>query len=338
MTFIWYHLLWMLLLVPILVWTYILIQKRKKKYAVKFSNMSLVKEAMGRGPGKRRHIPAILFLIAITIGIAALARPAAQVILPTGNGAVILVMDVSGSMRADDIKPTRLDAAKNAARIFIEKQPRDVKIGVVAFSQNAEVVQSPTTEHEDIIASINRLAPRRSTAIGLGLQEAMNLIFEMSGKTPQLSTADLFNSTDPQESIASQASTSYSHAAIVLLSDGVSNYGPSPLESLTAATDNGVKVYTVGVGSPEGAVLRIDEYAMRVRLDETTLKLIAERTGGQYFNAGSELDLQQIYGKLGAELVFKPQLTELTAFFTAFALLLLIVSAVLSLLWFNRVF
>lgn len=338
MTFIWFNLLWLLLIIPLLVWVYIIIQKRKKKYAVRFSNMSMVKEAMGRGPGKRRHIPAILFLVAIAIGIAALARPAAEVILPSGKGTVILVMDISGSMRADDMKPSRLEAAKAAARTFIEKQPSDIRIGIVAFSETAVVTQAPTIDRADIIASINRLSPHRGTAIGYGIQTAMNTIFEVSGKSPQISTADLFSSPDPQESIAPQTGTKYSSAVIVLLSDGVSNVGPSPLEALTSATDNGVKIYTVGVGSQEGTVLRMGEYAMRVRLDETTLKAIAERTGGLYFNASSELDLQQIYGKLGTELVFKPQLTELTAFFTAFAILVLIVSAVLSLLWFNRVF
>jgi Ca-activated chloride channel homolog len=338
MTFIWYYLLWLLLLIPVLVWIYIIIQRRRKKYAVRFSNMGLVKEAMGRGPGKRRHIPAILLLIAIAVGLAALARPAAEIVLPSGKGTVILVMDVSGSMRADDIKPSRLDASKAAARTFVERQPADVRIGVVAFSETAEVVQTPTVEHSDIIASINRLVPHRGTGIGIGIQKAMSTIFETSGKAPQLSTADLFNSSNPQESIATKTSTNYNYAAIVLLSDGVSNYGISPLEALTSATDNGVKIYTIGLGTEQGTVLRTNEFAMRVKLDETTLKSIANRTGGQYFNASSELDLQQIYGKLGTQLVFKPQLTELTAFFTGFAVLLLIVSAVLSMLWFNRVF
>jgi Ca-activated chloride channel homolog len=247
-------------------------------------------------------------------------------------------MDVSKSMSADDIKPTRLDAAKNAARLFVEKQPGNVRIGIVSFSDFAAVVQTPTTDHAQILESINRLSPQRGTAIGSAILLAMNTIFESSGQAPKLTTEELFNSSNPQESIASQHNEDYSYAAIVLLSDGVSNTGPAPLASLIAATDNGVKIYTVGVGSQSGAIIKTEGMSLKVLLDEITLKEIATKTGGEYFNANSDLDLQQIYDKLGTDLVFKPQLTELTAFFTGFAILVLIVSAVLSMLWFNRVF
>ena len=146
MSFLWTEMLWALLLVPVLIAAYILAQRRRRKYALRFASLSLIKEALGRGPGIRRHIPAALFLIGVTALIVALARPVATVILPSQQGTVILTLDVSGSMRAQDLQPTRLEAAKAAARAFVDKQPKNVRIGVVSFSNNAAVVQAPTTD------------------------------------------------------------------------------------------------------------------------------------------------------------------------------------------------
>src|SRR3990172_642630 len=162
MSFLWVDMLWALVLVPALVMAYILVQRRRRKYALRYASLSLVKEALGRGPGIRRHIPPVLFLISLTTMIFALARPVASVTLPSQQGTVILTLDVSGSMRANDLKPSRIDAAKAAARAFVEEQPRNVRIGVVSFSNGAALVQAPTTDREAVLAAIERLTLQRS--------------------------------------------------------------------------------------------------------------------------------------------------------------------------------
>ena len=338
MSFLWIDMLWLLLLVPVLIVAYILIQRRRKKYALRYSSLSLVKEAMAHGPGMRRHIPPIVFLISLTTMMVALARPAATVMLPSQQGTVILTIDVSGSMRADDLKPSRLEAAKSAARTFVEKQPRNVRIGVVSFSDNAAIVQAPTTDREAVAAAINRLTFQRRTAIGSGILTSLNAIFEEPGAKPTPPPRDsmaLGEQPTPTGPPAVPAG-SYKSAIIVLLSDGMSNTGPRPLDACEQAENRGVRVYTVGIGSPEGAVLRMDGFSMRVRLDEETLKRIAEKTDGNYFKAESETNLSDIYENLSTNLVLKTEQTELTAWFTGAAAVLLLIAGMLSLLWFNR--
>jgi Ca-activated chloride channel family protein len=335
MSFIWIEFLWLLLLVPALVYLYLRLQKRRKKYALRYASLSLVKEALGRGPGLRRHVPPTLVLISLAVMIAAVARPAATIMLPSQVGTVILTLDVSGSMRADDIKPSRLEAAKAAARAFVEKQPKNVRIGVVSFSDGASVVQAPTIDRDAVLAAINRLAQQRRTAVGSGILTSMDAIFEEPGKKPA-PPPDPLNTTQPLKPENLVAPGSYNSAFVVLLSDGQSNTGPLPLEAAEKAANRGVRVYTVGMGSAQGTVLRIDGYSIRVRLDEETLKRIAQKTDASYFNATSEAELLNIYENLGTRLVFKAEQTELTAWFTAFAAVLMLTAAMLSMLWFNR--
>ena len=178
MQFQWPTMLWSLLAIPVLIVLYILAQRRRQRYALRYASLSLVKEALGRGPGWRRHLPPALFLVGLTVMLIALARPMSVVTLPSDEGTVILTMDVSGSMRADDLKPNRLEAAKAAARSFVEKQRPGVKIGVVSFSDNAFLVQAPTKDKEAVVASINRLTPQRGTAIGSALLTSLDAIFE----------------------------------------------------------------------------------------------------------------------------------------------------------------
>ncbi len=336
MSFLWKELLWLLLLVPVLIIAYILMQRRQHKYALRYSSLSLVKDALGRGPGIRRHIPPVLFLIGLTAMIVALARPVATVMLPSQQGTVILTVDVSGSMRADDLKPTRLEAAKAAARAFVEKQPPNVRIGVVSFSDSAAIVQAPTKDREAVLAAINRLAHQRRTAIGSGILTSLDAIFEQPVARPTPPPGDFIVPFEPTPTPTPVPQGTYAPAVVVLLSDGVSNTGPRPLDIVAQASNRGVRIYTVGVGSPEGAVLRTDGFSMRVRLDEETLKSIADKTGAQYFKADTETDLRNIYENLSTRLVFKAEQTELTAMFTGFAVLLLLIAGTLSLLWFSR--
>jgi len=324
--------LWFLLLVPVLIALYLLAQRRRQRYALRYASLSLVKEALGRGPGLRRHIPPTLFIAAMAVMILALARPASVVILPAQEGTVILTMDVSGSMRADDLKPNRIEAAKTAARSFVEKQPVGVKIGVVSFSDNAFLVQAPTSDKDAVLAAINRLTPQRGTAIGRALLTSLDAIFEeanIEGGTP-------LSSTVPTPTPTPLPSGVYEPAIIVLLTDGESNQGPRPLEVVDQLIARGIRVYTIGVGSVEGTILRVQGRAIRTRLDETTLKRVAEATDGAYYNAETEKDLQTIYDNLSTHLVFRKQQTEVTAIFTGAAVALSLIAGFLSLLWFNR--
>ena len=336
MSFIWLPALWLLLLVPVLITLYVVLQRRRRKYALRYASLSLVKEALGRGPGLRRHVPPVLFLLALTVMMVAMARPVATVMLPSQQGTVILTVDVSGSMRADDFKPNRLEAAKAAARTFVESQPKNVRIGVVSFSEGAALVQAPTTDREAVQAAINRLAPQRRTAIGSGIITSLDAIFEVAGATPTPFPRDSLQLPEATATPTPAPQGAYAPAIVILLSDGASNTGPRPQEAADQASNRGVRVYTVGIGSPEGSVLNLQGYSMRVRLDEETLKAVAQKTGGNYFKADTEADLSNIYRDLGTRLVFKPEQMELTAWFTGAGTVILLVAGTLSLLWFSR--
>ena len=283
MNFVWPGILWLLALVPILVGAYVLAQRRRQKYALRYASLSLVKDALGRGPGIRRHIPAVLFLVGLAVIIFALARPSAAVTLPSEEGTVILSMDVSGSMRATDIKPSRIEAVKEAARIFITKRPHNVRIGIVAFSGTAELVQPPTTDNDQLLAAVNRLHPQLYTAIGSGLQTALDAIFEKPGQTgtdagQPSPTAPLVAAPQDQQEPPPVPPGSYKSAVIVLLSDGQNNQPPNPLDVADKAANLGVRVFTVGVGTRGGGRIGFGGFSFRVFLDEETLKQVAAKT------------------------------------------------------------
>jgi Ca-activated chloride channel family protein len=332
--------LWLTLLVPILVALYIWAQRRRQKYALRYASLSLVKEALGRGPGIRRHIPPALFLIALFFMTAAVARPVAVVTVPLQEGTVILAIDVSGSMQAEDLKPNRMEAAKEAAKAFVLRQGQDVKVGIVSFSGDASLVQSPTTDKELVIQAISRLRPQRATAIGRGILTSLDAIFESEeGVLPSVAALQRLEASGGQARPAPTpppGGTLNAPATIILLSDGQNNQFPAPLQIIDEAISRGIRVYTVGVGSAEGTILRIQGRQIRTRLDEATLKQIAQATDAEYFNASNEKDLRAVYEHLSTQLVLRQQKTEVTAYLTALAALLSIVGGGLSLLWFNR--
>jgi Ca-activated chloride channel family protein len=332
MEFLWPFMLLFLLLVPVIVILYILAQRRRQRYALRYASLSLVKEALGRGPGRRRHIPPALFIASLAVMLFALARPATSVTLPSNEGTVILTMDVSGSMRAEDMKPNRLAAAKVAARAFVEKQPQGVKVGVVSFSDNAFVVQAPTSDKQAVIGAINRLTTQRGTAIGSALLTSLDAIFEDANAEGGATGS----TAEPTPTPTPLPQGVYEPAIVVLLTDGESNRGPRPMEVVDRLAARGIRVYTIGVGSVQGTVLSTQGRSMRVRLDEEVLKRIAEATNGAYYNASTEKDLKAIYDNLSTHLVFRKQQTEVTAIFTGVAVALSLIGGMLSLLWFNR--
>lgn len=339
MSFLWPDLLWLLFFIPVLIVAYIIAQRRRQKYALRYASLSLVKDAVGRGPGWRRHIPPILFLLGLAIMIVAFARPVATVMLPSQQGMIILAIDVSGSMRAEDMKPNRLEAAKVAARAFVEKQPPNVRIGVVSFSDNSAVVQSPTNDRQAILAAINRLTPQRGTAIGRGMLTSLEVIFEDPSAKPAptlVPRGDALVLPEPTPTPTPVPRGTFAPAIVILLSDGESNVGPRPLDVVEQAANRGVRVYTVGVGSPQGTVLTIQGRNVRVRLDEETMKGIADRTDAEYYKADTEADLKSVYENLSKRVVFRAEQTELTALFTGAATIFVLIAGTLSLLWFSR--
>lgn len=336
MSFLWPEMLWALLAVPLYIIAYVLVQRRRQRYALRYASLSLLKDALGRGPGIRRHIPAALFLTALATMLFALARPAATVMLPSQQGTVILSIDVSGSMRANDLKPNRIEAAKAAARAFVEQLPKNVRIGLVSFSGGASVVQAPTADRDAVLAAIDRLVPQRSTAIGAGILASLDAIFEAPGARPTPAARDSLALPPPTQAPPERPRGSYAQAVVVLLTDGQNTTGPKPLDAAKQASDRGVRVYTVGMGSPDGVVLNMEGRSARVRLDEDTLRRVAEETGGDYYRAESETNLKEIYEKLSTELVMKPEQTELTAGVTGMAAVLMLLAGALSLRWFSR--
>ena len=348
MTFLWPEFLWLLALVPFLIAAYVLILRRKRKTALRYASLTMVKEAMGAGQRFRRHVPPLLFLVALIIMIAAVARPAAVVRLPSQHETIILSLDVSGSMRAKDVEPDRITAAQNAAKTFINEQPRSTRIGIVAFAGTASLVQPPTQSREDLHAAIERLQLQRATAIGSGILVALKAIFpdvdfDLRASNPRLNSGPIarpLNAPQREPDKAAQKPVppgSYKSAAIILLTDGQATTGPDPIEAARMAAERGIRVYTVGVGTPNGEILVGEGWSMRVRLDEDTLKQIANLTNAEYFYAGTAVDLKKIYQSLNSKFVLERKETEITALFAAAAALTVLLSALLSLLWFNRV-
>jgi Ca-activated chloride channel family protein len=341
MSFIWPAMLLLLLLLPLFVMLYLRTQQRRRRVAARYGSLGLVPGAVGRQLGLRRHIPPALFLVGLTILMIALARPQTVVSLPRVEGTVILAFDVSGSMAADDLKPTRMEAAKAAARDFVERQPRSVLIGVVAFSDSGFSVQAPTNDQEAILATINRLTPERGTSLGNGILASLNTIAASSaqgvsgdtdGEPPHLSNLTPMPTPTPTP----VPEGTYTPAVIVLLSDGENTVSPDPLAAAQAAADSGVRIYTVGIGSAAGATLNINGFIIHSQLDEAMLQQISLLTDGAYYSAGNEQDLRTIYENLDPQLVMKPEKMEVTSIFAGAGILALLIGGVFSLLWFSR--
>jgi len=336
--------LWLLAAVPVVVAVYVMLMRRKRKAALRYASLTLVKDAQGAGQRVRRHVPPFLFLVALALMLVAIARPAAVVTLPSAHETVILAMDVSGSMRATDVKPSRLVAAQEAARAFVADQPKTTRIGVVSFAATASVVQSPTHSREDILGAIERFQLQRGTAIGSGILVSLKTIFpdaefDLRSFNPrrEAQKAAAIDPAAASKQAPKAAPGSYTSAAIILLTDGQTTTGPDPIEAARMAADRGVRVYTVGIGTTSGEIIGAEGWSMRVRLDEESLKTIANVTRADYFYAGNAVDLQKIYKNLNTKLFFEQKETEITALFAAAAAVLALLSASLSLLWFNRI-
>jgi Ca-activated chloride channel family protein len=356
-SFQWPGMLWLLLLVPVLVAVYVWLLTRRRA-AIRYSSLALIKQA-GPGPGWRRHIPPTLMLLSFTFLLLAMARPAAEVSLPSRVATVMLVMDVSGSMRATDVNPSRIMAAQAAAKNYIKSQPRDVRIGIVAFASTAMLVQTPTTDHGALNSAIDRFELQRGTAVGSGILVALSSLFPQEdfpinqfnsgnfggyGRWGSYDFRERYGGTalgehpsGPPKKHVPVEPGSYKNAVVILLTDGQTNAGYDPLDAARMAGEYGVRVYTVGFGTTRGNIVGFGGFTMRAQLDEESLKKIADMTRARYFHATSAEDLKEVYNVLSRQLVVETREMEITAFFAFLAALCMLVAVGLSVAWYHRI-
>lgn len=347
-----------LLIIPVMVFLYLRVQNRRRVLAGTFHTFG-GSQAARRAPGFRRHLPPLIFLLSLAIILVALARPQATISLPRIEGTVMLVFDVSASMGATDVEPSRLEAAKVAAREFVSAQPETVKIGIVSFSGSGFTVQMPTNDTHELLRTIDRLQPTHGTSLGQGIANALHTIAVDAGlavdeanesapaptagaETAQPAPDGGQGSGSPGENLLAQLPEGmYPAAVIVLLSDGEDNQSIDPLRAAQAASEHGVPVHALGFGTTAGTTLELDGFSVHTALDEGLLQQVTGTAGGQYYPGQSESgqggrDPKQVYASLTPQLVVKPEAMEITSVFAGAGITLLLVGSLFSLLWFNR--
>jgi Ca-activated chloride channel family protein len=308
MTFQWPYLLAGLLLLPLLAGLYLLAQRRRRAYALRFAAFATLQGVVTRSPGWRRHVPPALYALSLAALLVALARPSAVIAVPRDQATAVLVMDTSGSMSADDLRPSRLTAAQQAARTFADRLPASTRLGLVTFQSHATVQVPPTADRDAVDRAVDRLRPEGGTAIGDGLAAALGQLADRPADTP---------------------------AVVILLSDGQPTAGMDPAAAAARAREAGIKVHTVGIGQRGAApVIGNNQTA---RLDEATLRQIATTTGGQYHYAGESAELRDVYADLSSEVAWVEEKTEVTALLAGAGAALMAAAGLLSLRWFAQV-
>jgi Ca-activated chloride channel family protein len=318
----------LLAVIPAMVAAYVSSRRRGATRAAALSAQGLVASSSRSPMPVRRHVPFALFAAALTVLVVGLARPMTTVKTPRREGTVILAMDVSNSMKAADVKPTRIDAAKATARAFVQRQPPAVRIGVVAFGDGAVIVQTPTTDHADVVRSIDRLSVAGGTSLGQGLVTSLSAI---AGK-PVTIDAQALASDSAQVDIGF-----FGSATVVLLTDGEETSSPDPVSVAQLASVAGVRVDTIGIGTEAGTVVQIDGFSVATALDSDLLKQVASTTDGSYFEGSDATALASISKMIDLRFKIVSQHTEVTGLFSLAGAALLLVGALLSVLWFGRV-
>jgi Ca-activated chloride channel family protein len=338
-----------LLIVPVALVVYRLVQRRRSRYAVRFTNVDLLGNLVPRTPAWRRHVPPALYLVAMAALVVALARPSMMVAIPRDEATIILTMDVSGSMTAEDVAPSRLAAAEKAASDFVDQLPVSFKVGLVAFSTEPAVLVPPTTDRAALHAALADLRARGGTALG----DAITTSLQAAGLDPTAATtrgpspsagpsaAPGASGAPSPSGSAAPGSSDKPIVADVLLSDGANSTGAmDPIPAAEQAAALGVPVYTIALGTADGVVTVPDDqgqlHTLNVPPDTDTLAAIAETTGGRYFEAPSAKDLAQIYENLGTKIGYTTEQREVTQWFAAAGLILVIAGAGLAAHWFNR--
>jgi Ca-activated chloride channel family protein len=337
MSFLWPRFLWLMLGVALLPLAYVWLLRRRARAAVRYSSIAAVRVAGARS--WRRHVPPALLLLAFAGMAFAASRPVARVPLPWARTTVMLAMDVSLSMRVDDVKPTRLAAAQDAAKLFLRDLPKNVEVGLVTFAGSSQVAQAATLDREALVAAIDAFQMQYGTAIGNAIVLCLAELFpdqgidlgEMTFGSKRHGRSLDDKPRPPPTQVAPVAPGSYDAAAIILLSDGRRTTGVDTLEAAKMAADRGVRIHVVGLGTVDGVAS--DALPIYMQLDEATLREVARMTGGEYHHAGTAEKLRDVYGTLGSRLQMATRETELTALFALAAAIVAAVAAGLSLLW-----
>jgi Ca-activated chloride channel family protein len=324
MTFAWPSLLVALVLVPVLVAVYMALQRRRARGPDVLAASGLVMAGGSRRLGRRRHVPFSLLLAALAVMIFALSRPQATLATARASGTVLLAVDVSNSMSADDVEPTRLAVAQDIARRFVLAQPSSIDVGLVAFGDGALVTQQPTDDRAEILAAIARLKSGGSTSLGQGMLVALSTIAGAPVAAPE--------PDQPPPTIGY-----FPSATILLVSDGENTGGPDPTEVAQLASDAGVHVSAVGVGSADGAVINVDGFQVATALDEQALNDVISTAGGTYEPASKAADIDRITSSIERRVTSVAKKTEITAVFAFGAIAFLAAGGVLMLRWFGRV-
>ena len=312
---------------PVCVYVYVRLQRRRSEDAASLGTLGAVREGTATLAGRRRHVPPIVFLIGVALLAVASARPQLTLPVPRMEGTVVLAFDVSSSMAADDVEPTRMDAAKLAANALIDRRPGGARIGIVAFGESGLVVQPPTDDDEALGATIDRLVPQSGTSLGRGILTALNLVSAESGLG--------FGEPAPEDGEAPRGA--FAPAVIVLLTDGENTDPPDPLEAAQTAIDRGVRVHAVGLGTAEGTIIEVDGFNLFTQLNEPVLQEIALQSEGVYFRIEDLEDVPSVYTRsLETEFVVESREVEVTSAFGGVSALLLLAGGALSLLWFGR--
>ncbi len=332
MSFIWPWMLLTALAVPACLIWYWLVHRRRQRDAGHLGELGIVRDADARPVGWRRHVPPAFYLLALLVTVLALARPEISLPVPHREGVVILVFDVSASMAAEDLSPTRIAVAQSAARGFVDQRPGSTKIGVVAFSGSGLVVQEPTDDRLAVTLAIDRLIPQSGTSLGQGIWAALDVL-----------TSDLDAHPDSGDGTQQSLSTSafgpdaFAPFVIALFTDGENTEPPEPLEAAQDAIELGVRIFPIGVGSEVGTIVEVDGFNLHTRLDEDMLREIALLTEGEYFNADSPEGLQTIYEGLDTPFVVSDEELELTPILMGVSMVLLLVGGIVSAIWFGRI-
>ncbi len=336
MSFIWPPMLILAVLIPLGVLAYLAADRRRRRRLTDYRLLTTTGEPSSSAPRRRlrRRLPGALMLIGLAVLVIAMARPQGVISVPRVEGTVILAFDVSGSMAATDLPPTRMEAAKAAARAFVQGQPPTVRIGVVAFSDSGLSVQVPTDDPAQVAAAIDRLGPERGTSIAGGIESALGVIAAAEADP----AAGYYTNPSPGATVAPTPVPAGSHAdaVVILLSDGENTTSPDPLAAAKVAADRGIRIFTVGIGSVAGATIDVEGFKIHSQLDEDLLRQIATTTDGTYYAARDPDQLRAIYDAIQTRLVIRPEAMEITSFVAGAGLLILLIGGLASLRWLGR--
>jgi len=337
-TFLWPEAFVLLLAVPAFLWLYYRLERQRRSAADRHATLYAHASGLAGQRPYARHVPLMLFLASITALTIALARPNAQLTMFAIKGTVVLALDASTSMKANDAQPNRLAQSQAQAREFVAKYADQLGIGLVLFSGNAVAELDPSSDREALFGAIDRLTAQPGTAIGSGILRALSMIFPQADiDTLAWNAGHDATGPDARPEAAGRpkrggaAPGSYSAAAIILFSDGQSGTGPDPMDAARLAARLGVRIHTVGIGSIEGHRLRFEGWNMRVQLDDAVLKEIATLTHGEYFHASTGIDSTRIVDAIRPQPPPVANDTELTAVFAAAAALAAAAAAISSL-------